>query len=381
MRAGTDRRDAVLRDAADDLPCRRQSTWTIGLPATGGHCRPGSPTPAGPAAAGPGGPAAFARASGQPRGRTSACDPRGSVAVGRPSTRDIVGGRRPQRFSAGSPRTLRLPVLAARWSHRAGQRADQAGPAVRSVETWRRARPRGRLSNRPATSRTATRPLGVPPSSGPGGDRFGSALFVPCLPTPCSRPRPSDGPAPRTARPLVVFPGRADLLRPRAQSTPPIRRTQSRWYAGTCARSRRTTYRVPRPVRARIGAPQHAMFRVGGGRHRAGRPGGRTWRRAPTSWSSASPCSVEDVGAYYPHRVTPTPACHSLRVLRVGDSRCGLLRTWPAGACSLPDASLLRVRWHFAVKNAGHSSPCWKTRCGPCSTPAPRSARPATPPA
>jgi L-lactate dehydrogenase complex protein LldE len=28
---------------------------------------------------------------------------------------------------------------------------------------------------------------------------------------------------------------------------------------------------------------------------------------------------VEDVGAYYPHRVTYHPTCHSLRVLRVGD--------------------------------------------------------------
>src|SRR4051812_25085405 len=28
---------------------------------------------------------------------------------------------------------------------------------------------------------------------------------------------------------------------------------------------------------------------------------------------------VEDVGAYYPHRVTYHPTCHSLRLLRVGD--------------------------------------------------------------
>jgi L-lactate dehydrogenase complex protein LldE len=35
---------------------------------------------------------------------------------------------------------------------------------------------------------------------------------------------------------------------------------------------------------------------------------------------------VEDVGAYYPHRVTYHPTCHSLRVLRVGDKPVRLLR-------------------------------------------------------
>jgi L-lactate dehydrogenase complex protein LldE len=35
---------------------------------------------------------------------------------------------------------------------------------------------------------------------------------------------------------------------------------------------------------------------------------------------------VEDVGAYYPHKVTYHPTCHSLRVLRVGDKPLRLLR-------------------------------------------------------
>jgi L-lactate dehydrogenase complex protein LldE len=35
---------------------------------------------------------------------------------------------------------------------------------------------------------------------------------------------------------------------------------------------------------------------------------------------------VEDVGAYYPHRVTYHPTCHSLRLLRVGDKPMRLLR-------------------------------------------------------
>jgi L-lactate dehydrogenase complex protein LldE len=35
---------------------------------------------------------------------------------------------------------------------------------------------------------------------------------------------------------------------------------------------------------------------------------------------------VTDVGAYYPHRVTYHPTCHSLRMLKVGDAPLELLR-------------------------------------------------------
>lgn len=35
---------------------------------------------------------------------------------------------------------------------------------------------------------------------------------------------------------------------------------------------------------------------------------------------------VTDVGAYYPHRVTYHPTCHSLRMLKVGDAPLNLLR-------------------------------------------------------
>ena len=35
---------------------------------------------------------------------------------------------------------------------------------------------------------------------------------------------------------------------------------------------------------------------------------------------------VEDVGAFYPHRVTYHPTCHSMRMLRVGDRPLRLLR-------------------------------------------------------
>jgi L-lactate dehydrogenase complex protein LldE len=36
---------------------------------------------------------------------------------------------------------------------------------------------------------------------------------------------------------------------------------------------------------------------------------------------------VEDVGAYYPHRVTYHPTCHSLRMLKVGEAPLKLLRS------------------------------------------------------
>jgi L-lactate dehydrogenase complex protein LldE len=67
---------------------------------------------------------------------------------------------------------------------------------------------------------------------------------------------------------------------------------------------------------------------------------------------------VTDVGAYFPHRVTYHPACHSLRVLRVGDRPARLLRA-VAGIdlAELPDASqCCGFGGTFAVKNAAVSA-------------------------
>src|SRR5258707_13212889 len=63
---------------------------------------------------------------------------------------------------------------------------------------------------------------------------------------------------------------------------------------------------------------------------------------------------MEDVGAYYPHRVTYHPTCHSLRLLRVGDRPLQLLRH-VAGLdlVELPDADVCcGFGGTFAVKNA-----------------------------
>jgi len=67
---------------------------------------------------------------------------------------------------------------------------------------------------------------------------------------------------------------------------------------------------------------------------------------------------VEDVGAYYPHRVTYHPTCHSLRLLRVGDRPIRLLRN-VAGLdlVELPDAEVCcGFGGTFAVKNADVST-------------------------
>jgi L-lactate dehydrogenase complex protein LldE len=66
---------------------------------------------------------------------------------------------------------------------------------------------------------------------------------------------------------------------------------------------------------------------------------------------------VEDVGAYYPHRVTYHPTCHSLRVLRVGDAPLRLLRNVRGiDLVELPNADeCCGFGGTFAIKNADTS--------------------------
>ena len=67
---------------------------------------------------------------------------------------------------------------------------------------------------------------------------------------------------------------------------------------------------------------------------------------------------VVDVGAYFPHRVTYHPTCHSLRLLRVGERPYQLLRAVEGiDLVELPDAeSCCGFGGTFAVKNAEVSS-------------------------
>lgn len=66
---------------------------------------------------------------------------------------------------------------------------------------------------------------------------------------------------------------------------------------------------------------------------------------------------VEDVGAYYPHRVTYHPTCHSLRMLKVGDAPLVLLRNVRGiDLVELPAAEeCCGFGGTFAVKNADTS--------------------------
>ncbi|WP_405852272.1 (Fe-S)-binding protein [Streptomyces sp. NBC_00090] len=67
---------------------------------------------------------------------------------------------------------------------------------------------------------------------------------------------------------------------------------------------------------------------------------------------------VTDVGAYYPHRVTYHPTCHSARMLRVGDKPLRLLRAVGGiDLVELPDADgCCGFGGTFALKNADTSA-------------------------
>ena len=67
---------------------------------------------------------------------------------------------------------------------------------------------------------------------------------------------------------------------------------------------------------------------------------------------------VDDVGAYYPHRVTYHPTCHSLRALRVGDGPLRLLSSVRGlELVELPGApECCGFGGTFAVKNADVST-------------------------
>ncbi len=66
---------------------------------------------------------------------------------------------------------------------------------------------------------------------------------------------------------------------------------------------------------------------------------------------------LEDVGAYYPHRVTYHPTCHSLRVLHVGDAPVRLLRAVHGiDFVELPESlECCGFGGTFAIKNADTS--------------------------
>jgi L-lactate dehydrogenase complex protein LldE len=75
---------------------------------------------------------------------------------------------------------------------------------------------------------------------------------------------------------------------------------------------------------------------------------------------------ITDVGAYYPHRVTYHPTCHSLRMLRVGDKPLDLLRNVRGMTLvELPAAdSCCGFGGTFALKNSETSTAMLSNKMG-----------------
>ena len=88
----------------------------------------------------------------------------------------------------------------------------------------------------------------------------------------------------------------------------------------------------------------------------------------------------DDVGAYFPHRVTYHPTCHSLRMLGVGDKPQRLLRSVRGlDLVELPEAeACCGFGGTFAVKNAEMSTAMLSDKMRRCSTPARRCCTPST---
>ncbi len=104
---------------------------------------------------------------------------------------------------------------------------------------------------------------------------------------------------------------------------------------------------------------QQAMVaRRGGDTALADRATGLAARTYELSELLVDVLGLSDVGAYYPHRVTYHPTCHSLRMLRVGDKPLSLLRAVEGiDLVELPQGDVCcGFGGTFALKNAGTSS-------------------------
>jgi L-lactate dehydrogenase complex protein LldE len=104
---------------------------------------------------------------------------------------------------------------------------------------------------------------------------------------------------------------------------------------------------------------QHAMVaRAGGDEELARRAEAVAARTYELSELLVDVLGVADVGAYFPHRVTYHPTCHSLRMLRVADKPLQLLRAVRGiDLVELPGAEeCCGFGGTFAVKNADTSA-------------------------
>ena len=138
-----------------------------------------------------------------------------------------------------------------------------------------------------------------------------------------------------------------------------------------------TTRSSRRPGRAWGRSATSTRWSPGGRATRRSPSGPRRWRPRPTScpscWSTSS--GSTDVGAYYPHRVTYHPTCHSLRMLRVGDKPLRLLRARPRADAdrAARRRPVLRVRRHVRGQERRHVDGDARRQDGAtCCPPTPR---------
>ena len=236
-----------------------------------------------------------------------------------------------------------------------------------------------------ASARTgADRPRKRPAGGGRLTHRCVIALFVTCLAdTLFPDVGQGDRAAARAARPRGRVPARRRPAAGRCTSTPATSARRCRWSAATSRSFERLRGDRGRPSGSCAGSVrhQHAMVARRVRRRGAGRAAPRRWPRAPTSCpSSWSTCSGStDVGAYYPHRVTYHPTCHSLRLLRVGDRPLRLLRAVrghrPGRAARR--RGVLRLRRHVRGQERRHvDGDAGRQDAQRAGHPAPRSAPP-----
>ena len=271
----------------------------------------------------------------------------------------------PARWSAASSRASRAAFARAvddaeRLSGRGStsSTSSAAARATAAVPAHRRRLPAARCSpgrsRRPRSATCSSRPARTATSRGGLDDLRALVRRAPRRPRPLTTraterrsradravrhlPRrrdvpvvgPGDGAPARAARPRGRRPAGAGLLRPDARQHRLPEATRCRVVA-TPRRGVRGGYDVVvAPSGSCVGSVrhQHAMVAEPAATtalaRRCRAPSPRAPTSSPSCWSTCS--ASTDVGAWYPHRVTYHPTCHSLRLLRVGDRPLTLLR-------------------------------------------------------
>ncbi len=151
----------------------------------------------------------------------------------------------------------------------------------------------------------------------------------------------------------------------RCTSTPVTRRGACRWSTLDGVRRVRRRGRTVGIVR-RLGPPPARDGRPSAPGDAALRPGGSP-SSAPRIYELSEllvdVLGVTDVGAYFPHRVTYHPTCHSLRMLRVGDEPLRLLRRGARASTSSSCRAPTSAAASAARSRSRTPTPRW--RCAP----------------